>query len=160
MDENQVDQPVVDTPAEVVQVNPEEQRALAKGWKPKEDWDGPEDEWKPAKVFNEIGELKDKLSAQERDLKKSLKIANLMKEHHLNVRQTAYQQAVQDLKAQRVEALKEENFAQAEQIRDQIDDIQNRFKNDRPLPPAVEAEVRQASQDPDPEYFAFTDRNP
>lgn len=156
--ENQVENLVV--VADEVTHTPEEQRALEKGWKPKEEWEGPEDEWKPAKVFNEIGELKERLSVTERDLKKSNKITNLMKEHHLNVRKTAYDQAVQDLRAARNEALQAENFAQAEQFRDQLNDIQTRFQESNVLPPAVEAEVRQQVQEPDPEFFAFADRNP
>lgn len=157
--------PVVETPVqtEVIETptyTEDEQRAIDKGWKPKDQWEGDEGEWKPAKVFNEIGELKDKLSDKEKDLKKSNKVLALMKQHHVSVRQAAYQQAIQDLKAQRVQALANENFAQAEQIRDQIEDVNIRFRTDNVLPPAVEAEARAAVQEPDPEYFAFSERNP
>ena len=36
--------------------NPEEERARAGGWRPKEEWDGPAEEWRSAEVFNERGE--------------------------------------------------------------------------------------------------------
>lgn len=142
------------------QLDPSEVKAREKGWKPKEDWEGPEDEWKPAKVFNEIGELKEKLADKEKDLKKSNKVLQLMKEHHTNVRAVAYQQAVKDLKEQKVKALDAEEFAKAEKIRDQIDDLNQRFRSDSPLPPEIQREVEAQSQEPDPEFYAFMDRNP
>lgn len=157
-----VDTPAVDTPeTETPQFTAEEQKALDKGWKPKDQWEGAEDEWKPAKVFNEIGELKERISNQEHDLKKANKVMGLMKDHHLNVRAAAYSQAVADLKKQRTEALEAEDFKEAEKIKDRIEDIQVRFQTERPLPPQIEAEIqRNSATDVDPEYFAFTDRNP
>jgi hypothetical protein len=144
---------------EAPQATPDEVKAREKGWKPKEEWEGPEDEWKPAKVFNEIGELKERLSEREKDLKKSNKVLTLMKEHHTNVRKVAYEQAIQDLKAQKVQALEADEFAKAEKIKDQIDDIQTRFKNHDELPPQIQKEVEALTQEPDPEFYAFLDRN-
>lgn len=140
------------------QLTEDEQRATSKGWKPKDQWEGDENDWKPAKVFNEIGELKEKLSVQEHTLKKTNKVVQLMKEHHLNVRQSAYEQAIKDLKTQRAEALENDRFGEAEKIRDQIEDVNTRYKTDNVLPAHIEKEVSTAS-DPDPEYFAFMDRN-
>jgi hypothetical protein len=134
--------------------------ALARGWKPKDEWDGPEDEWKPAKVFNQIGELKEKLQAKDADNKKLNKVVQLMKQHHLQVRQSAYEQAVKDLKAQREAALESEDLIKAERIKDQIDDIKDRFRADDALPAHVEKEIASSTNEPDPELFAFMDRNP
>jgi hypothetical protein len=138
----------------------EETIALARGWKPKEEWDGDEGDWKPAKAFNEVGDLKEKLAEREKDNKKLNKVVTLMKEHHLNVRQSAYEEALKTLKAERVEALKNENFAKAEEIRDQIDEMRDDFKKEDILPKEIEKEVQQQLKEPDPEFFAFMDRNP
>lgn len=138
----------------------EEKVALSKGWKPKDQWEGDEGEWKPAKVFNEIGDLKDKLTSAEKEVKKSNKIISIMKEHHLNVRQAAYDQAMKDLKGARDKALKDEDFAKAEQLRDQIDEVRTKYKEDNVLPADVEKEIRaQESQTPDPAFVEFLDRN-
>jgi hypothetical protein len=140
--------------------NEDEQAALAKGWKPKDQWEGAEDEWKPAKVFNEIGRLKDETSRLSSDLKKLNKVNQLMKDHHVRVRQSAYEEALKTLKAERVKALQDDDFAKAEVIRDKIDDVRTRFETDSSLPREIEQEIRAATVQPDPELYAFMDRNP
>lgn len=158
----EVDQPVVDavvdTP-EVVELSDDEKLATSRGWKPKDEWDGPEDEWKPAKVFNQIGDLRDQLTAKDKDLRKTNKVLQMVKDHHLNVRQAAVQEALKELKGQRVAALEEQDFGTAEKIRDQIDDIGNRFRNEQVLPAHIEREVKANTNEPDPELFAFMERN-
>lgn len=162
------DKPVV-TPSEGEQpqtekpeYSEEETLAMSRGWKPKEEWDGPEDEWKPAKVFNEIGELKEKIASSEKDLKKSHKVISLMKEHHLRVRQNAYKEAMEALRMEKHKALEEQDFARAEKLRDEIETVRDRFQNEDVLPRAVEAKLREENQvgDPDPEFYAFVNRNP
>lgn len=153
-DEKQSDAPVL---------TEEEKEAVTKGWKPKEKWieeGGSEDDWKPAKVFNEIGHLKERLNLSEQEKKKLNKVVQIMKEHHINVRQSAYEQAVKDIKAQRAAALEEQDFAKAEKLRDQMDDLRDRFQKDDKLPKEIEAKVQQEAGEPDPEFFRFLDRNP
>lgn len=140
-----------------------EQSAMAKGWKPKDKWieeGGSEEDWKPAKVFNEIGALKDQLTNTEKEVKKLNKITAIMKEHHLNVRDAAYKQAMTDLKAQRHKALEAEDFVKAEKIKDQMDEVRDRYDNSNDLPPEVEEVVQQANQTPDPAFTEFLERNP
>ena len=141
----------------------EETIALARGWQTKEDWVAAgkaEEDWKPAKVFNEIGALKEKLQEREKEAKKLNKVVSLMKEHHLNVRQAAYEQAMKDLKAQRAAALEQEDFAKAEKLRDRMDEVKEKFEDAGKLPAAVEKEIQEMESTPDPEFFAFAERNP
>jgi hypothetical protein len=145
--------------AQSPELTPDEQLATSRGWKPKDQWDGPEDEWKPAKVFNQIGELKEQLVGKDKDLKKVNKVLDLMKEHHLRVRETAIAEAIRELKAQRAAALDEQDFGAAEKIRDQIDDVKTKFANTGALPQHIEQEVQAQTNEPDPELFAFMDRN-
>lgn len=152
--EVKTDEPVVEQ-KQTPTYSEEETIAMARGWKPKEEWDGDEGEWKPAKVFNEIGELKEKIANSDKELKKSNKVIQLMKEHHLKVKETAYKEAIEALKAERVKALKEQDFARAEELRDELDEVKEKFKNDEPIAPPVNEEVV-----PDPAFVEFTKRNP
>lgn len=165
INEEVVETPVVDetqseTQVEERQYSEEEVVAMARGWKPKEEWDGPEDEWKPAKAFNEYGELKEKLLEKEREAKKLNKVVQLMKDHHLKVREAAFNDALKTLRAEKAKALEAEDFKKAEIIRDQIDDLKDRVANDQPLPDHIEEEIEAQSQEPDPAFFEFLDRNP
>ena len=108
----------------------EEKVALSRGWKPKDQWEGPEDEWKPAKVFNQIGDLKDQISQKDKDLKKVNKVLEMVKTHHMNVRAAAKEDAIRELRAARAAALEDQDFGKAEKIRDQIDDIDRKFRSE------------------------------
>lgn len=155
------DKPVVaETPVvEEVQLSEDEKTALAKGWKPKDQWEGPEDEWKPAKVFNEIGELRDAVVNKDKELKKTNKVLEMVKQHHLRVREAAVAEAIKTLKAERDAALENQDFASAEKLRDKLDDLKSRGVED-PLPHAIERQIRQETSEPDPELYKFMDRNP
>lgn len=142
------------------QYTDEEKTAISKGWKPKDEWEGDEADWKPAKAFNEIGILKEEISKHEREVKKLNKVNAIMAEHYRNVRQTAYDQAVKDLKAQREAALESEDFVKAERIKDKLDEVKDRYSQEGVLPKEVEKEIKSEVQSPDPEFYAFMDRNP
>lgn len=160
--EDKVEDKVEDKQTEP-ELSDDEKLAVEKGWKPKKDWiaeGGKEEDWKPAKVFNEIGELKERLNSSESEKKKLNKVVQLMKEHHLKVRDTAYQQAYDQLKRERLAALEGEEFAKAEKIRDQMDELRTKFKEDDKLPAAVEKKIEEEIRQPDPEFFKFMDRNP
>jgi len=47
------------------QYSEEELRAMEKGWRPKEEFEGNPDDWRSAKDFNEFGEMKKQLKNQE-----------------------------------------------------------------------------------------------
>lgn len=138
----------------------EEQEALSKGWKPKDQWEGDESDWKPAKVFNEIGALKEKLLEKDRETKKLNKVVSIMKEHHMKVRETTYKQALETLRQERQSALENENFSKAEKIRDQIDELKEKQALGEKLPDVLEKQIEQQTPQPDPAFFEFLDRNP
>lgn len=158
--EEKVETEIVEPP----KLSADEERAASRGWKTKEEFvkeGGSEDDWKPAKAFNEYGDLKERNIALEKDLKKANKTVAQVVEHHRNVRQSMYEQAVKDLKAQRQKALEEENFAAAEKVRDDIDDLREKFRQNQQLPAELEQKARAEEQkEPDPEFHAFMDRNP
>lgn len=140
----------------------DEKVAESKGWQPKEKWleaGKPEDEWKPAKVFNEIGDLKDKLAEKDRETKKLNKVVQLMKNHHMSVREAAVKEATETLKRERKAALESQDFAKAEEIRDQIDELKTKTDTGR-LPAEIEATIKEVDNRPDPSFDAFKERNP
>ncbi len=160
-EEKKVEDTSTESQSEAPQYTEAETLAMTRGWKPKEEWEGDEKDWKPASVFNEIGELKEKIVSSEKELKKTNKVIQLMKEHHLSVRQSAYKEAMEVLKEERQKALKEQDFAKAEEIRDEIDEVKVKFTRDDVLPKEIEKKLREdAPTDPDPEFYAFVNRNP
>lgn len=141
----------------------DEQAAVDKGWQTKEDWvkaGKSEDEWKPAKVFNEIGGLKDKLAEREREAKKLNKVVQLMKEHHIGVREAAVKQAIETLRKERRTALEAQDFATAEKLRDDMDDLNAKASQGVRLPREIETQIAEVEKQPDPSFTEFRQRNP
>lgn len=159
-----IEEEVVETP-ETPDLTEDEKLAVSKGWKNEEDWvkdGGKAEDWKPAKVFNEIGTLKEQLGEKEKETKKLNKVVTLMKEHHLHVRELAIKEAMDKLKAERVAALEKENFAEAEKVRDKMDELRTAAARDGSagLPKEVAEQIKEDTKEPDPEFFKFLDRNP
>lgn len=151
--------------ADVVQSSPEEQKAEGFGWMPKEKWveEGKsEDEWVPAKQFLKFGELKQQVIAKEKQLTKQEKVIKLMKNHHMQVKESAYKEALKQLRAEREAALEDNDFVKAERVKDRIEDIRERQVKDTHLPPEVEREMQEVGNigDPPPEFYQFSSRNP
>jgi hypothetical protein len=145
------------------ELSEDEKAAESKGWQTKEAWiesGKPEDEWKPAKVFNEIGDLKDKLSEKEREAKKLNKVVDLMKKHHLNVREAAVKQALDQLRKERRDALDSQDFAKAEKLRDDMDELKVKAERGTALPVEIETQIREVETTPDPAFVQFRERNP
>jgi hypothetical protein len=144
----------------------EETRAESFGWKPKEKWveeGNAEEDWVPAKHFLKFGEVKQQLISKDKQLTKQEKIIKMMKDHHTKVRETAIQEALQKLKAERATALQENDLVRAEQIRDTIETTKEQFAKQKPLPTEIEQEIQQVEQQvqtPPAEYFEFLAQNP
>lgn len=163
-DFGKVETPEVTTPdtkpADTSQFTQEEKEALELGWKPKDQFEGPENEWSPAHAFLKYGALKKQYVEKDKEVKKLNKVTQLMKQHHTEVRKIAFQDALETLRKERDNALTEENFVKAEKIKDQIDEVKSKLNTEAPLPPQVVQELQEANQTPDPAYYEFLDRNP
>ncbi len=142
-----------------------EQQAIGFGWKPKEKWvedGGAEEEWVPAKHFLKFGDLQQRLIAKDKELTKRDKLVKMMKVHHLNVKQQAYEDALKSLKEERRAALDENDLVKAERLRDEIDEKREAFEKSKGLPPEVEEVERETTPTftPPAAYFDFKSRNP
>lgn len=118
-DEAQVGEAVVDTAAvvgneqveqsEAPKSNFYEDQAKAQGWKPLEEFEGDKDKWRSAKEFVERGELFGKIDHMGRELKETRKALKMLQEHHSKVRETEYNNALNELKALQKKHLEEGN---------------------------------------------------
>jgi len=100
--ELQVTTPEVDAVTTQEQVTPEqsqqqqtfsdpyEDQAREQGWRPKEEYEGDPEKWRPAKEFVERGELFGKIDHMGKELKETRKALKMLQEHHSKVKETEY----------------------------------------------------------------------
>jgi len=100
-------------PTEQIQVTSDvdsyESQAREQGWKPKDEYEGAPDKWRPAKDFVERGELFGKIDNMGKELKETRKALKMLQEHHTKVKETEYVRAVNELKALQKRHLEEGN---------------------------------------------------
>lgn len=127
--EEQKDEVVVEEKKEEVVVatpSADEELALASGWVPKEDWvkqGKSPDEWRPAKEFNERGELFTEIKTLKNDLKKQHQVFKALLEHHKKVAETAKREAINELVAKRKAALADHDVEAALAIDEKLDQV-------------------------------------
>lgn len=139
---------------EEVQLTPIQQKALDQGWKPKDQFEGEEDEFIDAPEFVRRGELFGKIEHQSRELKAVKQALDALKTHNSKIESSAYDRALKALKDQRKEAIIEGETARAFELEDQIEDVQTeraRIAREAAVP---------AVQEVDPAFTAWVDSNP
>lgn len=132
------------------------ERAEALGWMPLEQWKEAgrdEDDWKPAKVFLEHGEMIGKIRTQSRELDEHRQALRFMNEKNKQVYETGYKAALTELRAQKREALAEGDLVKADEIDEKIDATKDELAQVRRAPPVM-------PRQPDPEHAAWLERNP
>lgn len=80
-------------------LEPYEEEARSQGWKPKDEYEGDPDKWRPAKEFYERGELFGKIDSMGRELKETRKAMKMLQEHNSQIKQAEYNNALKELKA-------------------------------------------------------------
>lgn len=142
------------TPEPTPQVSPVEQKAMEQGWVPQEQWEGNPDDWRPAKEFVDRGELFKKIDELKRE-NKSIKTAfDEFGKHHQRVKQLEYERALATLKAQKKEALEDNNAAAVIHIDDQIDNLKETRQREAAVPQVQDVPA------PDPVFVQWEARNP
>lgn len=144
-----------DTPKTEVKVDPYEAEAREQGWKPKEDYEGEPDKWRPAKEFVERGELFGKIDTMGKELKETKKALKMLQEHHTKVKETEYKRAVDELKTLQKKHLEEGNSDGYLETTELLTDLKAEQK-------AREVLSTQQVEQPqtDPRFNAWVDRNP
>jgi type II secretory pathway component PulM len=132
-----------------------EQRALEMGWRPKEEFDGSEDDFIDAKEFVRRKPLFDKIEHQSKELKTFRKTLEAFKQHYTAVEKAAVAKAYEQLKSARQEAISNSDGDKFEQIDAEIKQVEKQARA------IQEMEVAPAQEEPQvhPEFAAWVNKN-
>ena len=146
---------VVQEPAPVVekQTDPYEDQAREQGWRPKEEFEGDPEKWKPAKEFVERGELFGKIDGLGKELKETRKALKMLQEHHTKVKEVEYKRAVDELKALQKRHLEEGNSDGYLEASELLTDLKAEQKAREAVSAAQPAQT-------DPRFSSWIDANP
>src|SRR3954470_23631210 len=118
---------------EVEAVEPSESEAKARrqGWRPKDEYRGPDEKWVDADAFlkrsdEELPVMRERLKKQDRDLADLKGTVAKFAEHHAKVEKIAYERAMNEVKKQRREALAigdADGFEQAEERLQELKEV-------------------------------------
>ena len=131
-----------------------EQTAYSQGWRPKEEFQGSEDDWRPAKEWLERGELISKIKRLGNEVNDMREGYQKLYQSHIEATKAAYNQAIQDLKHQRRIAMENDDFAVADQLEDKIDILKEQSKQ------VVAAPRNTASANDNEVFKAWLEENP
>lgn len=139
-------------PAQTTEPSHIEQRAMEQGWVPQDQWEGSQDEWRPAKEFVDRGELLSKISEQKRELRSMKSAFEEFGKHHARTRQIEYERALASLKAEKKEALIEGDVDAIIAIDEKIAETKEEQRQAPKQTPVVDTE-------PDQAFVTWTQRN-
>lgn len=133
-----------------------ELKALEMGWRPKEEFDGSEDDFIDAKEFVRRKPLFEKIEHQSKELKQIKQALEAFKGHYGKVQETEYQRALKDLKASLKQANREGDFDRADYLEAKVEQVEAEREALRTERESIQVETPQV----DPRFVAWTDRNP
>lgn len=144
--------PTTQQPESTVQADSYEDQAREQGWRPKEEWEGDPEKWRPAKEFVERGELFGKIDSLGKDLKETRKALKMLQEHHTKVRESEYKRAVEELKSLQKKHLEEGNSDGYLETTELLTDLKAEQK-------AREVVDQVKPNQPDPRFLSWVDQN-
>lgn len=151
----EVKQGLQETPAtdqaEAPALTPTQEKAIEQGWKPKDQFEGAEEDFIDAAEFVRRGELFSKIEHQSKELKMVRQALDALKVHHTKVAENEYNRALKTLQAERKQARVDGEFEKADAIDEQIDEIKAEKEQ-------VIASVPQV-QELNPEFVQWTEKN-
>jgi hypothetical protein len=153
VDESKKEEMLVEEP----QYSDVEIQAMEQGWLPKDQWEesGKDpSEWRSAKEFKERGEFFSTIHGLKRENRNLSQGLDALKKHHQFIFDQAYRKAQADLKKERREAIRNEDFDRLDQIESEMDTLQTEYQNQNQELTKVELQPQEA-----PELAAFVARN-
>lgn len=147
--------------AKEVELSPIEQTASEQGWVPKEQWEeagnDPKD-WRDAREFVDRGELFKTIHNTRRELKQAQGAVSALQKHQEYIFEKGYQKALADLKMERRQAVRNEDFERVEEIEDQIDEVKEKHDAEKQ---AMQQSVAQAQAvaTPHPDFERWSQKN-
>lgn len=137
------------------ELSPAEEKAAGLGWVPKEDWVAAgkdPDDWKPAKLFLEHGDMIGQIRAKSRELDDTRQALRFMHEKNKTVFENGYKTAISELRQQKRQALADGDLVLADQIDEKIEVTKDELDAVRKTPPPQPKQV-------DPEHETWLQQN-
>lgn len=106
-----------------VEYTPTQLKALDQGWKPKDQFDGPEDEFIDAPEFVRRGELFSKIETQNKELKAVRRALEEFRANQSKDKTQAIERAIKSLKQERRAAIEDGDTSRAFELEDEIESI-------------------------------------
>lgn len=119
---------VVEQTQEQVAVSPIEQRAMEMGWRPREEFDGSDDDFIDAKEFVRRKPLFDAIEEKSRRLRNVEKTLETFKGHYSKVKEVEYARALADLKKERKQAIIDGDVDALEAAEEKISEVQTQVE--------------------------------
>lgn len=132
----------------------EEQLAMESGWVPKDQWKGDPESWRSAKDFNERGELFERIKQQSKDIQNLKQAMTFLTDQHKKQYIAGYNEAINNLRAKRDQALEDGDHVTAQRINDKIDDVKDNLRQAKETPVTQTATVQ-----PTPEFMTWKSKN-
>lgn len=138
-----------------------EEKALAGGWRPQEEWEGDPDDWVDFREFNRRGELMDRISDQTRELKALKKQVTAMKDsqdaykdHQRKVIRKELEGELQQIKEIKKQGLETQDFDVVVEADERIADTKKKIEE-------LEEAPQEETQSPDvhPDLQVWMDEN-
>lgn len=142
-------------PHELTQYSETELHAMEQGWKPKDQWEGSPEDWRPAKDYIERGEMIGKIRSLQQQNRQFEQAVRHITEQNTRVFANGYEKAIQDMKQERREALAEQDFVKADELSEKIEEV----KELRTRAIHEAARPIQQAQGPDPEHLEWLAKN-
>lgn len=140
-------EPEVKEPPAEIEYDPEEDIARQSGWVPKSEWKGKPEEWRPAKEFNERGELFTRIKSQSKELAEMKQAMNMLVTQQSKQYLKGFDDAVIKLKRDRAAAVADGDLEKVVEISDMIDEVKEKqseaVKVARPQTPVGPSETFQ-----------------
>lgn len=130
-----------------------EQRALEMGWRPKEEFEGNEEDFIDATEFVRRKPLFEKIDNVGKELRETKKALKALQAHHEKVKEAEFQHALKSLRAEKKEALEAGDADRLIAIDDQIADAKAQEVASRTR------QVQEAAA-PHPNFIQWAGRNP
>jgi len=150
---NEQEQDQIGQEQETPSVDPVVEKAMSQGWVEKEDWvsqgKDPAD-WRDAQTFVDKGELFERISKQNRELRQLKENYEQLSQHHAKVREMERAKALQELKRAKAVALENGDYEAVTDVDEKILDIRQEATQ----------EVAAAPQGESYEFLSFKEKNP
>lgn len=134
----------------------EEQRAMQHGWTPKDQWEGPEEDWISAKQFNERGDLFGRIAKDKKELTELRGVVSELVQTNRKNYDEGFKAGLAQLRAERKAAIEEGDAQKAFDIEDKIDELKEEHAQKRQQ---FEEKIAQQKQPENPVFDAWHANN-